>query len=986
MQAAQMTLVLDNRDGRFTPKLAAGAYYPNITRNVRIRLSVDSQSMTAVAYSGYRFWGEVTSWPPKWDPTGRDVYVQVTCSGIWRRISQKNKSIGSPFSRYYHRLTGGDIPIGYWTFEDGGNSADFVAEIGTNATFTGGPPSFAANTAFRGSDGIVVLNGAMITCTVPGTGTPTNNCVRFLLSVPAEGDSASGTSSWCICEADTSGTVAKLEVYLHWDDGTLGFQGLSNVGAVLFSANGVTIVRNNPVLVSMELTPAAPNINWAFRLIRPGDGAILESLTGTRNAASINKVTSLKFGRANALQDTAIGHPAVMYTVPSLVTAAYPLNGYSGEYAMTRFTRVCAEEGIASETIGNAADTAQMGPQLDQQLSEVLMSCEDADYGLLYESRAQFGLGYRSRASLVGQAAAAAINYTGKMISEELSPTFDDQFTKNNVTVTNWNGYVSQSILTSGAMSVLDPPNGIGAGYEYTKDVNVYLNSQVGTLAALILGIGSVDEVRIPSVQLDMRRSAVASLFAAVPGIRIGDYVTITNPPSFYAAATIKLLVWGYTETLNAIVWTFTLNTVPESPFEAGYSPGVVTTTQKPGGIPVSKQAELSKSVASLLNDGSITPAMLNNGITSFVLGGIRTTIAAAAPTDPAPNDGDIWIDSVTGQLNRYDAGGPSWVPITFDGDTVIDANSITAASIAALTITAAQIAGHTITAAELAAGIVYAGIVDATEIDGAILRAKNASGATIMTINKTSGTWMLYKDTGGASQGMLIASASRIATTDEFANAVRPGVCNYDLISGTYYAVRTDNGYVYFDKAAAADGPWSTYSSIRPNTVTGWIGYFNTAGTEFNVGHREVSGNNDQHITNTSSVGITGSDVAVEANAYRLTWDIFYYPGAGTTTAPKWRHSVGGGAVVSFVFSNYWFTTSNSMINRVIGATANYSQDQSGPGLGGSHDNPMYMHVEEFVTFTAGGTAGMMAAKGDVGSDFYIAAVFARAEKREFI
>ena len=40
LQAATLTLTLNNRDGRFTPKLAAGAYFPNITRNCQIRVRV----------------------------------------------------------------------------------------------------------------------------------------------------------------------------------------------------------------------------------------------------------------------------------------------------------------------------------------------------------------------------------------------------------------------------------------------------------------------------------------------------------------------------------------------------------------------------------------------------------------------------------------------------------------------------------------------------------------------------------------------------------------------------------------------------------------------------------------------------------------------------------------------------------------------------------------------------------------------------------
>src|SRR5881392_3871605 len=44
IQASQLTLTVNNRDGRFTPKLSSGAYFPNIQRNTQIRvfLSVTS--------------------------------------------------------------------------------------------------------------------------------------------------------------------------------------------------------------------------------------------------------------------------------------------------------------------------------------------------------------------------------------------------------------------------------------------------------------------------------------------------------------------------------------------------------------------------------------------------------------------------------------------------------------------------------------------------------------------------------------------------------------------------------------------------------------------------------------------------------------------------------------------------------------------------------------------------------------------------------
>ena len=224
LQAASLTLTLDNRDGRFTPKNTAGAYYPYITRNTQIRVSVNATSVTAVAYSGYRFHGEVAEWPPRWDPSGRDVWADITANGIWRRMSQLQTTLGSAYTRYNSlTLTGTSAPRAYWPMEDGTGSGQLVSYDSVAGTanavqsFVTGQAglSLAACTDFKGSDGIPQLNAAKITATVPAGGTATNNVTRFLISVPKAGDSASGTTNWNLAEVNSAGTIAKFEIYLN---------------------------------------------------------------------------------------------------------------------------------------------------------------------------------------------------------------------------------------------------------------------------------------------------------------------------------------------------------------------------------------------------------------------------------------------------------------------------------------------------------------------------------------------------------------------------------------------------------------------------------------------------------------------------------------------------------------------------------------------------------------------------------------------------
>lgn len=990
-QAGQLTLTLNNRDGRFTPKNISGAYYPYLTRNVQIRLSVNTQSVTGAAYSGYLFWGEVTEWPPKWDPASRDVYCDIIAAGIWQRLSQLITTLGSAFRRYYANQTGVAVPRSYWPMEDGTGSTGlipFASAAGTGpatwafVTGTAGL-SLAASSSFPGSDAIPQLNASAVTFTVPAGGTATNNFTRFLLSVPAAGDSASGSTNWNLIEIDSAGTVAKFEIYLN-SAGTLLMQLRNSGGAVIASGTTTTNVRGVPYLASCELAPSGGNVLFALSLIRPGAAAITETISGTLTTATVGAISKIILSRANALMDTAAGHMAVFYgTPPTLVNSAYALSGYTGEYALDRFTRLCTEMGIAFETIGSnagaydaavtadtpaawlkladvpgtttAADSSgnghtgtatavtfgipnsavnpensaafaaastshvltaynpalaavtvealvslnslspsgnprimansqtdvdhkgfqlmlsgttpqiwfgngtvaasvtasaalppagwvhlaatwdgttitlyvngisqgtaalsgsmaagaanigigydpaysgdyvsgliqqcavystalsaarilahyqaissssKMGPQVDDTLANLLLSIEDTDVGLLYELTDNFGLGYRSNASMLNQAAAVVINYNAGILDPSLAPVYDNQLTRNNITITNWTGYSQQAILTAGAMSVLNPPNGIGNGYALARNVTAANDNQVPGIAQALLNIGSVDEIRFPVITVKMIKPSLAPFFASVPGLRPGDYIQLTNLPQHGGSSTAKQLMWGRSVTLGAREWAFSFNTVPETPWETGFSPGTIQTAQIPGGSVVASQAPGAGGLASVIANGSITPAMLNQGITIHTLGGNAITISVSAPS--SPNVNDIWIASATGLISQWN--GSSWVPFKFDGTAAIQAASITSASIAAGTIVASNIAAGTITAALLAAGIVVAGIVNATTITGATFIVKNASGATLLQLDASKDALFLYADTGSVTQGALLASLGASASTD---------------------------------------------------------------------------------------------------------------------------------------------------------------------------------------------------------------------------
>jgi hypothetical protein len=863
---SSLTLTLKN-DGRFTPKNSSGAYFPNIVRNCQIRVSVNATSSTGVAYSGFRFFGEVAAWPPGYDTSQRDLYVQITASGIWRRIAQAQVPIGSCYWRYVNLLTGTSVPAAYWSMEDGSNTSGFVLSVGTgtNLAATGTPGYTGDGTSFPGSSALPSMNGARIAANVSSAATPTNNVFRFALSVPAQNDSSmtAFTSIEIAKMISASGGIKMITVSLS-NAGQLTVNGYTTTagGAAAFTGTITTKVTGVPVLVSIELTATT----WALRIIKPNAGAVLDQVTGARSQA-VAAVTQVQINEQGRLQDTIIGQAGVWYTIPALTTAASMIGGLIGELAATRFSRLCTESNIPGTLIGSGG--AAMGPQVSDTMASVLQSIEDTDGGLLYETRDQFGLGYRTLASIQNQGAAAVINYSAGHLGAPLAPTYDDALLKNQWSVTNYDGYVATAQLNSGAISIQPPPNGVGQGYSQSKSINAQNDSQANAIAQQLLMLGTVDDVRFPVVTVNFQRTAAGSLFATVPGLRVGDYFQITNMPAFLGGGTSKQIAWGYTERMGgepAPSWTFEFNAVPELPFETTFNPGSFTVAQGSGGTVPGGSSVGSTVSGSQITPGSISGPQVAQTLSARTVGGIAQFIAAATPYNwtfavtgtPADNSyfsctpvqalpiavGDTFsntaglgspftvtsIEQVSATVTNVhftpDATGvmsTGTVQGGKNGDTWVNTSAgnqvnqwqngswsaltwNAANVIAASSITAAQIAAGTITAAQIAAGIVIAGVVNGTTITGATIIADG-----------TSGEILVYS--GTPASGNLIGSWSGASGSDGLGNSYPAGL-----------AVEL-GGLVLFNQTsapAAVTGASSFYSSTagRPR-------YLNSVGND---------------------------------------------------------------------------------------------------------------------------------------------------------
>jgi hypothetical protein len=461
----------------------------------------------------------------------------------------------------------------------GGNGGPSTDQGGTAGSVPGGgggsggenQGNLAAHSGGNGGAGKVKLAWTPLV-------SPAYNTVRFLLHVPAGGD----TNNAVVAQYKTGGKVATVILtYTTASSGSLVLTGKDSGGTLLFTSAAITGINGVPNLISMELIPGA-TIGYRMSVMPANNPLTATQNTGTASASgSVGAVSEVDVNPAGALSGTALGHLLVQYSFESLGALSGagnaglgPVSGWSQEKIGHRFGRLCTEEGIPYQLIGDVehgvSTSEQMGPQPDAKFMDVMQQLEDLNGGLLFEPASQFGLGYRARADLVAQKPAitgVVADYAQAHLSAPFQPVDDDQLTRNVVTISRTNGSSVIARDVTSALSSLDPPDGVGQ-YTYSLTVNASADSQLAGVASRVLTLGTVDEYRYPQVNFQLSRSAIAQLFSSLVQMTAGDYLRILNPPSFLGIGTINLLAFGFTITIGAFQLDIALNCVPESPFE----------------------------------------------------------------------------------------------------------------------------------------------------------------------------------------------------------------------------------------------------------------------------------------------------------------------------------------------------------------------------------------------------------------------------------
>ena len=579
---------LNNRDGRFSPRNPTSPYYGQLGRNQQIRVSVARGDT-----KDYRFWGEISSWPQYWDITGTDVWIEVEAAGIMRRLNQGaipahsvlRNAITDP------QLTG---LVAYWPCEDPAEATSCASALtnGSPMVFFGMAPQLAASELFGASDALPTFTSAAMRGGVATYTDTTATQVRFLLYVPPEG-AADLTIITRVTQAEdiTVADVRHYELFYNAPDGAYSGLATPNALSLEFKASdGSNIgnrmhhtvdVRGKLLRVSIEMEESGTSVIQTLRTLDLLTG-VETTVTQTQVTEGLTRVTSVTpfvspFSAVDP--DTAVGLPGAVIghiTVQNTITDMDDLGARlspAGEAAGRRIERLCAEEGIAFNAVGDLDDTVAMGGQPRSKPIDLMREAELADGGMLLENLAVFGLAYRTRTSTYNQDPALTLSYPDGQLAQVPIPIDDDQRTRNKVTVSRTGGVTPATAEeTTGPLSTAEPPVGVGV---YGDDVtlNVETDDVLPDQASWRLSLGTVDEARFPQISVNLAHPEFTgnpALKQAALGVRPGDRIVISDPPAWLPSDDISQLVLGLSETISHFEHRISYVCAPESPWRVG--------------------------------------------------------------------------------------------------------------------------------------------------------------------------------------------------------------------------------------------------------------------------------------------------------------------------------------------------------------------------------------------------------------------------------
>lgn len=520
----------------------------NGNTNAGIQFNVDDYQAIGIEYTG-----AVVKWPARWNMRSTSSWAPITAAGILRRFQKAKRALQSPLARQLPSYN----PTAYWTLEDAANATTFASAVAGGRPARFGSATPAADSTLSGGADAPTLSSA--TGFIRGQATRQNGGTGFsamffmkLAALPA--------SKTVVAQFKAGGRVTAWKFSL--DATTQYLDGYDSDGVAVvstFAFHGGDYTQ----WMALQLETEVVGANTQYSMINHQVGlTTYYAMPGSYASTTVSKVTQFVLG-GTQLDNCAFAHVWLGENTLPFVTDTFSLvsSGYAGESASARVTRVATEAGFS--VVVEPGTSEPMGTQRRTTPLGLVQSCEDADFGTLYEHGT--ALGYQPRSARYNKPPLFDLSVAAGEIAEAPEPIDDDQELVNAWTV----------IRDDGSSALAEDADSIAAEGEYADQVtiNVATDDVLPGHAQIRRLLGTLPELRWPSVTLDFSRnpSLLTQWRARTHGFRL----TIATGLSQIAGyADPDLIAEGYTATLTPQTWTAELNCSSATAWDTGVYDG----------------------------------------------------------------------------------------------------------------------------------------------------------------------------------------------------------------------------------------------------------------------------------------------------------------------------------------------------------------------------------------------------------------------------
>lgn len=540
-----------NDDQEMDPSNPSSSLYGKIGRNTKVRLRVNSLTLTQA---------EASQWEPEstveYTPTNNRgaAWVSMTAEGLFRRLGKWTDTLQSVMTRY---ITGAPGLILWAPLEEPAGATRPSQGIGNAPTpIATGTFSFGEDGPFGAASALKMGTGGYIDISTKGSSSG-NWTVSFAMKLPVVPVSGIGYPVLSILDSGVR----------QWD---LNF----NSGSITLDVNSFLGGNHLNWIVSygtppnrwtwytLTVTTSGSTVSVNLATYAQSDAVGFFAGTSFTSSFGAGRVLKLFCSQNSANNDALYSHwtvqPSNSVYLQGL-NANRIFNSYPNELAGARFVRLLQEQGLTAYVGGDGAKMMPLGPQRTGTLLDLLSECVSSEGGIVYDEPLDIALTMRSREDISARTPALAL--TASQVKYPLKKVIDDSGLANVVTVSNADGSMAVASLDSGPISQLAPPNGIGL-VKFDLDINMGNVGGLQNRAGYELAKRSSDRPRYRQLKVDL--FANPTLANTVTGMRPGDWISVAG----IAPDTIYLRAISWTRSGDAVRDEVTFNCLPAEPMQ----------------------------------------------------------------------------------------------------------------------------------------------------------------------------------------------------------------------------------------------------------------------------------------------------------------------------------------------------------------------------------------------------------------------------------